>query len=230
MATENLTTYTETDTEGDLTITATTATYTQIQKASAARCFDDKGAAHFDGDFEHLFEFKETFDETLSTAYPYAMTNIESTWYDIQVTQTDDAIGLSTYSAGATDHRLYLWEVDGGTGYNDSYLSIVEGTAYYLTIKRDEAVGDFGTIYCYIYSDASRETLVDTLSVTLHTSKKDFRYIYAIMGKGEAGQTQEMSGYTKDLDLQEGAPPVGQPTMRRWGGVPGMPLTGRVNW
>lgn len=25
-------------------------------------------------------------------------------------------------------------------------------------------------------------------------------------------------------------PTVGQPTMRRWGGVPGMPLTGRVNW
>jgi hypothetical protein len=32
------------------------------------------------------------------------------------------------------------------------------------------------------------------------------------------------------LEWTEGGPPVGQPTMRRWGGVPGMVYTGRAGW
>jgi len=35
---------------------------------------------------------------------------------------------------------------------------------------------------------------------------------------------------TRPLHFAVGAPPTGQPTMRRWGGVPGMPLTGRIGW
>ena len=32
------------------------------------------------------------------------------------------------------------------------------------------------------------------------------------------------------LEWTEGGPPVGQPTMRRWGGIPGMVYTGRAGW
>lgn len=37
-------------------------------------------------------------------------------------------------------------------------------------------------------------------------------------------------GATLHLEWTEGGPPVGQPTMRRWGGVPGMVYTGRGAW
>jgi hypothetical protein len=37
-------------------------------------------------------------------------------------------------------------------------------------------------------------------------------------------------GVKLHLEWTEGGPPVGQPTMRRWGGVPGMVYTGRAGW
>lgn len=206
MATEDLTTYTETDIEGRLTVTVPTCTFTNLQKDETARCFDDKGASHFDGDFEHLLEVKCTACDGAATLFFWSMQLVEDTIRGAQIASSS-LLGLELFGFGVNDPGLVLVEIDGGTFYSDSWSGAVVNTSYYLTLKRDESVGTYGTFYCYIYSDASRETLVDTLTITLHSSKKDFRYIYATNGYEDPGN-QEGSGYSKDLDLQEGAPPA----------------------
>ena len=100
-------------------------------------------------------------------------------------------------------NTVYLRELHGQTPYDDSWLSTVN-TDYYPKVKRDEAVGTYGTIYAYIYSDADRTSLSDTLSVALH-EKRDFRYIYGINSLG-ADNNYVCTGYVKNLDLQEGEP------------------------
>jgi len=209
MATEDLTTYTEVDTEGRLTVIAASCTHVGLQKDETCGCYDDKGAGHFSGDYEHLLEMKCTDADVGHTMWPYTLQNLIGPAYS-HVQQPDgDMLAIESYGVSAAELYIILVEIDGGDFYSDTYQTGGLGASWYLTVKRDEAVGDHGTLYCYIYDNVARGggDLVDTLTLTLHSSKKDFRYVYATNANGRTTNA-ESDGYTKDLDLQEGAPPA----------------------
>jgi hypothetical protein len=118
---------------------------------------------------------------------------------------------LSVDFYSSTAFTIYLREYDATAGHTtDSYVGSL-ATVYYLKIKRDEAVGTYGTLYCYIYSDSARTTLLDTLTVTLHTSKKDFQYIYGFNNSADA--STNISGYSENLDLTGGVITATEPEM-----------------
>jgi len=94
-------------------------------------------------------------------------------------------------------YKLILGVKDVGS---DEYAAAIN-TTYYNKVKRDEAIGDNGTLYMYIYSDAGRTNLLDTLSVAL-TSKVDFRYFYVAQNT-DTGGADECYGWLENLDLQE---------------------------
>jgi len=99
--------------------------------------------------------------------------------------------------------HLTLKETNGATDTIDSYTSLSQNTDYYLTLKRDEAIGTYGTLYAYIYSDSARTTLVDTLTVTL-TEKQDFRYLFGMISYDSATGNNAWSGTISNLVLSTG--------------------------
>ena len=165
----------------------------------------NKGAGRFSGDVEHWVDiYQGSASQTNGYFMPWVLANIVGSLQDF-FTGNEDALLVSAIPQKAPNNaRIFLWEVDGGVAYTDSYPTGSLDTWYYLKIIRDEEVGTYGTEYCYIYSNAIRSVLVDTLSITLHTSKKDFDLVYGAQSYN-TGNTNSFTGQAANLDLKEAA-------------------------
>jgi len=200
--TENLTGFTEEDAGGYLAETATRCTFTALTSDADTYLYKDYTASYFSGDFTHDFElYINSGGVSETNVYPYTMSN-----------DLDDITGLynadkSYYTVTVRTQTnafdLYLSEVDSGTDYNDM-TTLNRNTLYYIRIKRNETVGTYGTIYLYVYTSSADRTantnIIDTLTVTLHTSKKDFRYIM-LCASENIGSSSVKSGYVENLLL-----------------------------
>ncbi len=193
MANEDFTTWTEDDTDSQITVTSARVSVSGYYRSEGFNgVYTDKGAGAIDGDLEHDLTIK--YDSSVSSG----IGNFWCLSHNLNE-PSDETDALSIFHDG-TNLRLREW--DGGTKYSDDYA--MGTTIRYVTLERDESVGTHGTLYCRIYSDSARTTLVDTLSLTLH-DKEDFRYImiFAAQGGGSIGHT--WTGYAEDLDLNEAA-------------------------
>ena len=203
MAVVDFTTFTEVDPAGDISITSTKITSTANDTQNNAYVYKDMGVDHFNGDFTHYFEVQlETGSDTGQRQNFWAMANNVGEQDALQVADQSHFAWSFGDEGANTLRRLY--ETDGATDYTDTdnNTTLGYGTLYYVRVKRDEAVGTYGTLYVDIYSDSGRTTLIDSQSLTLHTSKKDFRYIYGEMNDGRT-QAGVVTGYTQNLDLNE---------------------------
>lgn len=202
---ENFLTYTEEDPNSRITVTSTKVTFASLTAQEDAYVYKDKGADSFSGNFVHLITVKLTAADSDGRAYVWALTNTVDDMKAI-----DDgggsflAVFLYRYEAV---YYLYLASCDSGTVSTDTY-TISLNTPYYLKIVRDESVGTYGTIYCYVYSDSARTTLIDTLIITLGTSKKDYRYIFGVNTRNSGISGRTISGYCENLILQDASEPT----------------------
>lgn len=213
MAYEDFTDYVEEDPNNRFTVTSNKIDISGLQADENAYVYKDKGVDHFDGDFEHLLETYIESGDTGGSVNSWVLANV--------VAERDGAnenmLFLVSYRYTDSSIRLYLMELDGSSASYEIYTGSLL-TSYYLKIKRDESAGDYGTLYCYVYDDAERTNLVDTLTVALHTSKKDFRYIYGAQSHNHS-DSSAITGYTQNLDLQEvtGAPGAMSTNTGYWG-------------
>lgn len=200
MSIENFTTYTEVDPSECLTVAADNVAGESIPSNASNYIYKDKGVDHFNGDFIHYIDIIFSATTLGATVAIWLLAN------EIGSADVFDTENLSNNSIrwerNADGYRLILFERDGANQYTDIAEGLITNTNYYLKIVRDENVGDYGTLYCYIYSDAARTVLVDTLTITLHTSKKDYRYIYPIAGYNQGG-SYPATGVISNLDLNE---------------------------
>lgn len=204
MATEDFTTYTENDPSSQITIdSATQISITALDRNSEGYVYDNKGAAHFGGDFNHKIDFNLTSGAVSGWVFVWALTNA-----------VDDIKGIFDASGSCFSSRvslltgtasILLIELDGGTNYSDVAYTVTAGTDYYVVVDRDESIGSYGQLRQRIYSDAERTTLLNTQTVSLHTSKKDFQYIFPVNSWNSGDSSSTLTGTISNLDLQEDA-------------------------
>lgn len=200
MALENFTTYTEVDPNSRIAKTSTKVTWTLLQRDEDAYVYKDKGADYFDGDFTHLLAIRLTAGDTSGFVKCWCLANLVDDAKGIEDVSGDY---LAIYIKKSFANTMAVEECDGGSLTALSTGSTYElelNTTYYLKVIRDESVGTYGTIYLYIYSDSARTTLLATQSITLNTSKKDFRYIYACQSYN-AASSEAQSAYTENLNI-----------------------------
>jgi len=213
---ENFNTYTEEDPNSVIVITSPTRIdWTDMQENDQAYVYKDFGVNHFNGDFEHWIDMD--FGVTSNNGqFFWALTNLVDDLIDIDAASGDYLALFASMEIDARRHP-YLMECDGGAVYSDTGNMnlppgfLVPGT--YWRIWRDEAVGTYGTIYCDIYSTAALRAArgsgdLDRLSVALHTSKKDFRYLFPLCSAHEASATKKSTGCVENLILFEPGGPV----------------------
>ena len=204
MALENYTTYSEYDASGLVTVGANTlAVAGNNQTAfSVHKVF---AAGHFSGDFEHVVAVALNNDGSPNYGWcPFWGLSNETAESAHSFKEIQEASGDCLYIAqgeGFGAVWISLFEISTGTQYSDIYAGASYDTWYYCEIERDESVGTYGTLLCRIYSDESRSTLVDTLSVALH-KKEDFRTVYAVASY-YPNSNRPYSQNIKNLDLQE---------------------------
>lgn len=192
---QDYTDYTEVDTPVALTVAATTITVAALDDDAEAYVTYDFTASYFSADFEHTLNFECTATTGSETIYLWAMCDTVDE-IGALITADTDLLCLSWENAS-----LVLTERNASSSTTDtSASSLSEDTAYYVRVVRDEAVGTYGTLYCYIYTDPEYMVLFDTLAVTL-TEKKDFRYLYAVSGKGDGGGSVAWTGTINNLAL-----------------------------
>jgi len=203
-ATEDFTTYTETDPTSKITVTAAKVDVAAIAEETTAYVSKDYTSAHFAGDFTHYVEvYQNSSTVTGIASVVWGLSN--SSFITVAGTNpvgTTINHHLRMYEETASAASLFLGAYNGST-VTDTNLTLSLNTPYYLTVVRDEAVGSFGTLYCYIYSDSGRTTLVDTLTVTIPTAKTDFQYLTAFGNWGSAAGSYTWTGYIQNLDLNE---------------------------
>lgn len=201
MAYQDFTTWIEgADTGGALSQTASRATFTALELSDDAYLYKDFSAGHFDGDFEHLFEILLSIQGSDATVFAYLLANVPGSFQDVH------GAGGPTLCVSSTSffifHLFALQETEGVDVYQDAWINAQLNTLYFITVERDESVGSFGTAYLYIRTGSHDGALQYLVTVALHTSKKDFRYLEATTGFHVAG-SNPITGYVQNLDLQE---------------------------
>jgi photosystem II stability/assembly factor-like uncharacterized protein len=205
--TEDFTTYTLSQEGTAVSKTADRITFTTAEtRSDKFYVYKDKGVGHFNGNFTHLEKILASASLHSAAFFFWLLANAVGDAGQL-VGASESFLAVYWYSNNTPVHYLYLREQDGANIYQVSYTPPALSTVYYLTVERDEAIGTYGTLYCYICTGnyyGLGGTLISTLSQALHTSKKDFRYIYGLTGYDvdEVGDTA--TGYVELLDLQEG--------------------------
>jgi len=200
MAFEDFTTYVEVDPNNRYAVAANTITINDLSRDEVAYIVKDKGVDFFDGDYTHLIKYRTASSSVIiSTVYAWLLANkVAGGWTIDQTVPTLGSHSLELQEIGITANCILGERVAGGSFFKDQFSGVVN-TQYYSKIVRDESIGTFGTLYCFIYTDPARTVLVDTLSVALH-EKMDFRYIYAA-NSYDFTESKAYDGTIENLDL-----------------------------
>jgi len=197
---EDLTTYEEGDPYGELTVTSNRVTFTSWENQPSSWVYKDFGANFFNGDFEHTFEVMYTGESGVYTGWNiWALTNTVNNTQAIDDANGDYlAVRLGNYNG--TQFNLTLQEINNGDLSCGTSSNLSYNTLYYCTVKRDEAVGTYGTIYLYIYDAPSKgaEDLVQTLQFAL-AAKNDFQYSFTTLSHYVIPTAGTISGYVQNL-------------------------------
>lgn len=175
---QDFTGYTEVDAGGTISSTANLFTNAITVMDEETYSYKDFTAGYFSADFEHQFKINVTVCDAGVEMYTWLMANLINDAKGID-DANGDYLGIKIRSPAGANFSIVVDECDGGTIASTSKTGLIFATDYWITVVRNESAGTYGTLYVYIYSDVCRSTLIDTLIVTLNTSKKDFRYLYA---------------------------------------------------
>lgn len=195
MATEDLTTYTEVDPDGDLSATSSTLTVsTNNNRIATTYFYKDAGASHFT-DFDIDFEFNVTVSQDVAFG---TLCSVANTLGDTKAVDTaSTGIYIATEEAGATND-VFLVDSLGDFVFSTG-ISISRSTTYYVTFTR---VGTTATLN--IFTDSGRSSHVSGSPVTLTVATTALRYVYLYSSyDDDAGGSDDFSCTIANLDLNE---------------------------
>jgi len=192
MAIEDFTGYTKVDEDGDITVTSSKCAVNTERNDAISYVKKSHGVDHF-GDFEHLMKLVWSAGAAGGWLNCYALTDGANTEKEMQ--DNTDGIELGLYSTGLSAHHIYLYDYETAHGDLTDDLSLTY--TCWNTIKRD------GTAFTVkIYSDSSRTTLEDTLTIV--SNEEAYEYVFPVMGRGAIGTDYPETTFdSEDLDLQE---------------------------
>ena len=173
---ENLTTYTEVDSDGDFTITPLSLTFDSVRQDAVSYVYYDFGLNYF-GNFKIEFEVEVSASTpTVPDGVHIGLSNTIGTVNDWVM--ANNGIMVDTYfSGGNAITRVMDLDTFSFDPYGWASGSFVK---HYFRLYR---VGT--TLTCEIYSNAVRTTLVDTLSITTDTDA--YRYMYVMASPDTVG-------------------------------------------
>ena len=163
-----------------------------------AYVYKDAGAGHFGTTFEHDFEFTvTTLHGDWGICEVWLVSNVLNDWYYMW-DNLQEALTLEVNNNNQ-DPVVQLGEATQQA--TSDPMSYTVGTTYYPIVER---TGDT-TLEARIYSDATRETLADTLNVAV-PSGKSYRYFYPFCNLDLDTFNYGSISNHKNYDLNEAAP------------------------
>jgi len=186
---EDLSMYTEVDTNGRISISTTRATITNLKNNESALVYYDFGADAFNALGINL-ECRLTSAENGAGVTIVALTT--ATRADASALSSSE-VSIHLYRNPGGEYRLYLAR---GNFVASDYYAISADTTYYLSMQR---AANNDTITLKIYAEYARTTLLATLSVSGFSTTK-YRYLYAVMNYND-GASVTSSGWVDKIML-----------------------------
>jgi len=200
MATEDFTSYTETDPNNHLSQTAARSTFSGLTRGESCYLYKDKGAGHFDlsQDFEHLFDFRITSIADRSFVNLWSLWNALGDLYDNKV--VSDGLVVLFYHSSTSTREVGCRIYKDGNQYSSTRFTISADTTYYVKIIWTASTN---TLELRVYTDAARTNLLGSTSVS-QSGVDNLRYIMVPQsGTTDTYVNVAISGYVENLDLQE---------------------------
>lgn len=196
--------YTEGGAEGDVTIAQYKISWNDLDRDEYEYVYKDKGAAHFSGDFEHLFEIQFS-DRANSPAIGFHGVSSAAKDMKALVVDDEDAQLVEHYSA-----QIKVLLIENGTDDESPHYTGSDSTTYYCTFERDDDGGGTsdGLLTLEIRTGSHTGNLEDTVTIDC-TAQLDHRYCLACISWRDNNSNYSADGFIENLDLQEGAPPAG---------------------
>ena len=186
---EDLLTFTEVDSDGDITITKYVATWETMSRQAASYVAKDYGAGYF-GDFDIEWEAEGTVQDALCSTIIFGLANAAGTFQDFIDNNVGVTVHINDNNSGTAGIKIQEYSLD-----NSDYVGFdPTGTLYYYKITR---VGT--TFTCYVYSDSDRTVLVDSIVLTGPTTK--YRYLHALASRDLGVNSADSSGYTQNFNI-----------------------------
>jgi len=178
MTIQDLSTYSEVDTNSRISRTSTTETFSNLGYAETAYSYKDFTAGFFAGSQYFEGELNVSFGTSAGTLL---------FCYGNELGPFASATNLSGIVLQYTTAlNTYVWNRNGGT---DAYLqcgNLSTSTTYYYRVGILAGLGQYGAVFIEIYSDSGRTTLV-TSGIVQRPAATNYRYFYPVQSNGSAG-------------------------------------------
>jgi len=200
MSPKDYTTGVKVDPNNRFTVVPSGVTINDLDVPETAYIVWDEGVGAIDGDYEYLVDIiHNSSSSTGSRAIPWTVANEVDSLAFLQAAGSLGVHSIILQDLGSLS-RIVLQEGITGGGVFTALVNVSLNTNYYLRIKRDRAVGVFGTLFCFVYTDPARTApnLISTLSLLLHEDI-DFRYEYGVNSLG-VGVTEQFDGVFSNLE------------------------------
>jgi len=188
--------YTEVDPNGRIAIAANTITFAGLTENEIAYAYYNFGVDYFKEDFEIFLDVKMTAADDGCEVQALVLANAIGDTHALRAAG-ENYVAITLYKQTAGAYQIYLDEIVGGAKL-DAHDDVLVNTDYYLRVVRKRDEGDFGKIYCYIYTDAEHTDLQETLVRNLRTPRQEYRYCYGVCTYNE-GNAIAMSGSISNL-------------------------------
>jgi len=218
---EDFLTYDETDQNNNVTVSSSKISWEDMRRSDLTHVSDSKGAAYFDGDFEHKFECQFSDINYAPIVGFWALANVQLAMKPIQ-DAGEDAAHFYQF-----EDSLVIQVTENGTPGDSESWQGAESTTYYITLSRNDDGGanSTGQYIAEIRTDSHTGTLQTTLTCDCAAGEQnDFEFIFGLMNSGSTGVLNTSDGFTQNLDLQgNGEVGAGAMTLRTgyWGQVVG---------
>lgn len=199
MATEDLTTFTETDPDSRLTVTSTRVSAEPINLTnSGTTCLrKDYGASYFDA-LDIDFAGREANNDSGTGAYDMVSFTTAVVNNGYTGSGADDLhIGMNDDGGGGAQRIFFM---RGSFTVYDSMNGGTIGNTYYMTLSR---AASNATATLLIYSDSGRTTLVDTLVVTGTVA---YRYLMPFNHTNQSPTSKQHDIYYENFDFNLTSP------------------------
>ncbi|OGM08557.1 hypothetical protein A2Z67_01810 [Candidatus Woesebacteria bacterium RBG_13_36_22] len=204
---EDFLTYTEVDEGTDITVAPLEVEWTTELRTMNSMVYKDFGANYFDESWQVDFGAQLVENTGGNGGFYFALTNtIPTGAYDVREDGTRlPAIFL--YEVNQAPYDLF-WslQINYDSGINQGATTAfepVQGQFYWVTIKFDGTVGDYGQLSASYYTNVNRDFLIQTDTMDCDQAVPEFRYLFAHMSLGAPTGTNTWSGQTTAMYVTE---------------------------
>ena len=199
MVLENFTTWNLLDAGSKVTRSANELDIRSLQNSETARCWKVYDPDTFGAEFIHSFSIKAWQHWSTHTYHcAYALGNVlnnEQAWINAK----NEAIGF-TVGYSTTGYLFLLYNYELGNVFD--YVYVTGGQQYWVDIIRAGV-----SLQAKIYSDATKETLVSTLTRTLNAART-YSIAFGFNSRNSGYADKALSYYVWDLDLGTEPTPI----------------------